>query len=87
MLNVGLDESTIRRGSLEHDARLAGVVFLNAAEFTTPRPRIILSVVGKAKTIVLMAVIVAATLAPLLLLDHAGIHLPATGEMPLPRLD
>jgi hypothetical protein len=87
MLNAGLDEPTIRRGSLEHDVRLAGVVFLNAAEFTTLRPRILRPLGGQAKTMVLMAVIVAVTVALLLLLDHAGIHLPATGEMPLPRLD
>ncbi len=58
-----------------------GAAFLDSRRLTPPRRRDPRFLGGQAKNILLMAIIGAVTLVSLILLDQAGIHLAATGDL------
>ena len=76
MLNAKLD-SRLARGRLAgQETSVDGIDFFNAAGLETPRAHRIHRPRGHARGFWLLAAIVVVTFAAVVLLDHAGIHLP-----------
>ena len=88
MLNTHLNNRPTHGRMAEQERRMDGINLHDVARFSLPRPRETHRTTGRARGILLMAAIIAATLAVLLLLDHAGIHLPTSDDMlTVPLLD
>jgi len=87
MLNPRLSDRATRSRLDTQEAHLHPILLRDLAELTNVRARRDRPFSNQAQNVLLMTLIVAATLGLLVLLDHAGIHLPTAYELPSPPFE
>jgi len=87
MLNTPLNNRPTRARLDEQEAHLHPILLRDLAELTNVRARRGRPFSNQAQNVLLMTLIVAATLGLLVVLDHAGIHLPIAYELPSSAFD